>query len=90
MLELFDNFHYLGSYCYEGMREEILVASSPKQAKALRAQGESNVIRVSQTHTEVTIPVPGGGTTILWRPFRKSKQLACVRAFNAVSEAHRA
>lgn len=72
------------------MREEILVATSPKQAKALRAQGASNVIRISNTHTEVITPVPGGGTTVYWRPFRKSKQLACVRAFNAVAEAHRA
>jgi hypothetical protein len=72
------------------MREEILVATSPKQAKALRAQGALNVVRVSNTHTEVVVPVQGGGTTVLWRPFRKSKQLGCARAFAAVLEAYRA
>jgi hypothetical protein len=72
------------------MKEEILIATSAKQAKALRAQGASNIVRMSSTHTEVTIPVQGGGTTVLWRPFGTRKQFACARAFNAVIEAHRA
>jgi hypothetical protein len=72
------------------MRDEILVATSPRQARALRAQGAETVVRTSFNYTEVTVPLQGGGTTILWRPFSTRKQRKCARAFYAILEARRA
>jgi hypothetical protein len=72
------------------MKEEILIATSARQARHFRAQGASNVVRTSFTHTEITIPLQGGGTMILWRPASTRKQRKCARAFNAVLEAFRA
>ena len=47
-------------------------------------------IRTSFTHTEVTIPVAGGGLIVLWRPFTSRKVRKCARAWDSVQEAYRA